>query len=86
MPIEQPSFVDGVKAIVSVKHDTVRRRVALAAEKEGLFLGMHREKDLADLWYLTRKKNYRLEATRQTMHDLAQRFDVLKDHECMEGY
>ena len=75
----------GLRPIESVPLDVVRRRVSKEADKQRLFLGMHREGDLEGLWYLTRKKTHRIHAIRQSMGELAQRFDVLSDFEVMEG-
>ena len=77
--------LDGFRSIETVKEDTIRRRISKAADLEGLFFGMHREPDLEGLWYLTKKQTYRLHQSRQTLRSLAQRFDVLEDHEVMEG-
>jgi len=81
---EEAFFNSQVLARVGL--DIVRRRVAKRAEKEGFFLGKHKEKDLKGLLYLTRKKTNRIEAIRQTMPDLIKRFNALKHNKCLEGY
>jgi hypothetical protein len=77
--------LDGFRSIESVKPDTIRRRISKAADLKGLFFGMHRESDLEGLFYLTKKATYRLHCSRQTLRSVAQDFDVLEDHEVMEG-
>jgi hypothetical protein len=77
--------LEGFRSIETVKEDTIRRRVCKAADQEGLFFGRHREPDLDGLFDLTKKQTHRLHLSRQTLRSLAQRFDVLEDHEVMEG-
>ena len=68
---------------VVLPRDAARRRIAKEALKEDLFLGMHREHDIKGLWYLVRRKTFRIEVSRQPLHWLVTRFDVLKPGEVL---